>query len=52
MNQEKINDQENMKVFLEGLSFEEKEGKEGLWVKSLIKNGIKYFLYWDLPPGS
>ena len=48
MNQEKINDTENMKVFLEGLSFEEKEGKEGLWVKSLIKNGIKYFLYWDL----
>ena len=50
MKQEELNENQsnNMLVYLEGIGFYQKQDKEGCFVKELIKNNTKFFLYWDL----
>lgn len=50
MDQKKIetNDLGSMQVFLEGLGFNEKQGKSKCFVKEVSKDNETFFLYWDL----
>ncbi|MBE3094913.1 MAG: hypothetical protein IMZ52_07755 [Actinobacteria bacterium] len=43
-----LDELEAMKIFLEGIGFEEIDKKEGCWRKSDFKQDIYYFMYWDL----
>ena len=41
-------EEKTMQIFLTGLGFEEKEGKEGCWSKEVKKENKSFYLYWDL----